>query len=105
MIGAGIAWALSLAAWNVLRVGQVWSLLRMHPFSGWPLRVGAALGAFIAVAALVRIGLGSSSAAFQLAAGMSLPVLVYLGALFALRVVDARDFRLTRQPFVRPSEH
>jgi O-antigen/teichoic acid export membrane protein len=103
MIGAGLAWALSIVAWNLLRVGQVWWLLRMQPFTGWPTRVAAALAAFVGVAALVRLGLGSSNALVQLAAGITIPTLAYFAALFALRIVGARDLRLTRQAFLRPS--
>jgi O-antigen/teichoic acid export membrane protein len=103
MVGAGLAWGLSIVAWNLFRLGQVWWLLRMQPFTRWPARVGAALMAFAGAAAVVRLGLGSSSALVQLAAGITIPTLAYFAALFALRIVGARDLRLTRQAFLRPS--
>jgi O-antigen/teichoic acid export membrane protein len=95
MIGAGIAWASSIVAWNLFRLAQAWWLLRMHPFGGWVFPVTAALAAFTATAAFVRVGFGSSSAGVQVALGVTIPTLVYLAALVVLRIVNARDLLRT----------
>jgi O-antigen/teichoic acid export membrane protein len=93
IVGAGAAWAVSIAAWNVFRVGQAFWLLRAQPFGAWVAPVAVALGAFVAAAVAIREGFDGSRASVQFALGITIPTLVYLGALALLRVIDPRNLR------------
>lgn len=100
MVGAAAAWAVSIVAWNVFRLWQVWRVLRMHPFSDWPLRVAASLVVFVGAAAALRLLLDLPSPLAELLVSAVACVLVYGIALVTLRVVDARDRRMPG-PFAR----
>ena len=57
MIGAAIAWAAAIVLVNLMRLYQVWRVLHVHPFHGWPTRVSVALGVFTAAALAAHVGL------------------------------------------------
>ncbi|MFK3980779.1 flippase [Micromonospora sp. NPDC050397] len=82
ILGAAVAWAVSLAVVNIARVWQVRA--QVHTL---PVTVGMAKGVVAAVAALVA-GLGVrwlvSGWAVQLVLGLVAVVVVYLGAVLAL---------------------
>lgn len=87
--GAALAGAIALAAINLLRMVQVWKLLRMHPFSTAYLKPYlAALPASLAGLAWLRwLPLNNI---FYLAAASMAVGLVYLAAMWVLRF-DAGD--------------
>jgi O-antigen/teichoic acid export membrane protein len=91
MIGAGAAWAASVVLLNVLRLYQVWRVLSIHPFHGWPARVAIALGAFTLAAAVLRILLDGSAPLIQLVVAGALSGMVYLAALLLLGLIDRRS--------------
>jgi O-antigen/teichoic acid export membrane protein len=91
MIGAGAAWAVSIVLLNVLRLYQVWRVLSIHPFRGWPTRVAIALGAFTVAASLLRVGLNDAAPLLQLVVAGVLSSVVYLVALLLLGLVDRRS--------------
>lgn len=91
MVGAGVAWAVSIVLWNALRLWQVWRVLGMHPFREWPARVGACLVAFLAAASALRLWVELQSSLAEIALAAAASVTVYGALLVGLRVVDERD--------------
>ena len=91
MIGAGAAWGISIAAWNVVRLVQVQRVLDMQPFGSWTPRVAVALVTFVATATALRIWLPGSPALAMLVLGAVGSALVYVVALLAVRAVDEED--------------
>ncbi len=91
MIGAGAAWAVSVVLLNVLRLYQVWRVLSIHPFHGWPARVSVALGGFTVAALVLRIWLTGTAPIIQLAVAGVLSGLVYVVMLLLLGLVDRRS--------------
>lgn len=91
MIGAGAAWAVSVVLLNVLRLYQVWRVLSIHPFRGWPARVAIALAAFTAAAAILRVWLDDAAPLIELVVAGVLSGLVYLAALLLLGLIDRRS--------------
>jgi O-antigen/teichoic acid export membrane protein len=87
IVGAAIAWAISLSAVNLARVGQVWFLLGMLPFSRGVLKAFCAAAAAYVVGVLLVRSLPSG-----LAAPLALVAigLTYLG-LILLQGVDPDD--------------
>jgi hypothetical protein len=94
MVGAGLAWAASIVAWNLFRLAQAGWLLRMQPFGPWVVPVTVATAVFTGVGVLIRLGLDSSTARVQVVLGIAIPSLVYVGALLVLRVVKPTDLRV-----------
>jgi O-antigen/teichoic acid export membrane protein len=88
MIGAGAAWAISIVFWNLLRLWQVWHILRIHPFFGWPSRVAVAIAAFAAAALVVKFSLGSVSPPVGVAVAATVTALFYAWALLDLKSVE-----------------
>jgi O-antigen/teichoic acid export membrane protein len=110
IVGAGLAWGISIIAWNAIRVWQVWDILHMHPFGDWTLRVGAALASFTAAAAAARVLLDGVSAPAALVVGATGATIVYAAALVAAGAFDEDDrflpgpvARLARVPGGRPT--
>jgi O-antigen/teichoic acid export membrane protein len=63
--GAGIAWAASILANNLIPLAQDWIFLELHPFGrGLPKAVVAATVAYLGVGVLVRLTLGLTVPAF-----------------------------------------
>ncbi len=87
--GAALAAALSLAALNLLRLGEVWVVLRLHPFSFAYLKpFAAALPS--ALAGLAWLRWLPMENILHLAAACAASGLVYLAAIWLLRF-DAGD--------------
>jgi O-antigen/teichoic acid export membrane protein len=97
IVGAAVAWAVSLAVVNVARVLQVRSLIHALPVSrgmAYGLLAGAAaLGTGFAVKALLPAGFGA------LVAGLVAIVLVYAGVVLALGL--SREDRMVLRALVR----
>ncbi len=87
--GAALAAALSLAALNLLRLGEVWALLRLHPFSPAYLKPFAA-ALPTALAGLAWLRWLPMDNILHLAAACVASGLVYLAAIWLLRF-DAGD--------------
>lgn len=86
LIGAGIAWAASLAMINVARLAQVWFTMRLLPFDrGLMKGVGAALAAAIAALVVQR---GGGNGLPTLAVGTLAIAVVYGGMIFLLGVTS-----------------
>jgi O-antigen/teichoic acid export membrane protein len=100
MIGAGAAWGVSIAAWNVVRVLQVRRVLEMQPFDAWVSRVTVSLGAFILAAVVLRLELPTSSNIALCFLGALGSGAVYIAALRVTRAVDDRD-RVLPGPVLR----
>jgi O-antigen/teichoic acid export membrane protein len=100
MVGAGAAWGISIAAWNVVRVVQVQRVLSMQPFGGWVGRVSCSILAFVVVAVLLRVELRSYSDLEICLLGAFGSAVAYLAALLATRAVDERD-RVLPAPVLR----
>jgi O-antigen/teichoic acid export membrane protein len=97
IVGAAVAWAVSLAVVNVARVVQVRSLIHALPVSrgmvsGFLAGV-AALGAGFGVRALLPAGFGT------LVVGLVAIVVVYAGAVLALGL--SREDRMVLRTLVR----
>jgi len=110
LVGAGLAWGISIIAWNVIRVWQVWRVLHMHPFGDWTARLGAALAAFTITAGVLRVLLDGAPAPVALLVGATGATLVYAAALIAAGAFDEDDrflprpvARLARVPGGRPT--
>jgi O-antigen/teichoic acid export membrane protein len=88
MIGAGVAWAVAIVFWNLLRLWQVWHILRMHPFFEWPPRVAVALLGFAAAALVVRLSVGSVSPRAAVAVGAIATAVLYVIALVDMGSVE-----------------
>jgi O-antigen/teichoic acid export membrane protein len=97
IIGAAVAWAVSLAVVNAARVLQVRSLIQALPVSRGMvtgLLAGvAALGAGFAVKALLPAGFGT------LVAGLAAIAVVYAGAVLALGL--SREDRMVLRALIR----
>jgi O-antigen/teichoic acid export membrane protein len=110
LVGAGLAWGISIIAWNGIRLWQVWRVLHMHPFRGWTLRLLGALAVFTATAGVLRLALHGAPAPVALAIGATGATLVYAAALIAAGAFDEDDrflprpvARLARVPGGRPT--
>lgn len=90
MIGAGLAWGISIVAWNLIRLWQAWRILGMHPFFGWPGPVAAAVAAFVAATVLMREAFDLTPDV-RLAATAVVSSAVYLAAVFGLAAFDEHD--------------
>jgi O-antigen/teichoic acid export membrane protein len=94
MVGAGAAWGISIAAWNIVRVIQVRRVLAMQPFGDWVGRVSFALLVFVLVAVALRLELPISSDVLLCVVGAIGSGAVYAVALVAARAIDDRDLVL-----------
>jgi O-antigen/teichoic acid export membrane protein len=110
LVGAGLAWGISIIAWNAIRVWQVWRVLEMHPFGDWTPRLLGALAAFIVAAAGLRLLLDGMPAPVALLVGATGATIVYAAALIAAGAFDEDDrflprpvARLARVPGGRPT--
>jgi O-antigen/teichoic acid export membrane protein len=110
LVGAGLAWGISIIAWNAIRVWQVWRVLGMHPFGDWTLRLLGALGAFVITAAALRLLLDGVPAPVALLVGATGATIVYAATLIAAGAFDEDDrflprpvARLARVPGGRPT--
>jgi len=82
IIGAGVAWGISIVAWNLIRLYQAWRVLHMHPFGPWVPRTGIALLVFCAAAGAVRLSLATTPPFVQIVVG----AVISTGALVAASV-------------------
>jgi O-antigen/teichoic acid export membrane protein len=82
IIGAGVAWGISIVAWNLIRLYQAWRVLHMHPFGPWVPRTAIALGIFCAAAGAVRLTLATTPPFVQIVVG----AVISTGALVAASV-------------------
>jgi O-antigen/teichoic acid export membrane protein len=110
LVGAGLAWGISIIAWNAIRMWQVWRVLEMHPFGDWTPRLLGALAAFIVAAAGLRLLLDGMPAPVALLVGATGATIVYAAALIAAGAFDEDDrflprpvARLARVPGGRPT--
>ena len=69
IIGAGVAWGVSIVAWNLIRLWQAWRVLHMHPFGPWVPRTAIALVFFCAAAGAVRLTLDGTPPVVQIPVG------------------------------------
>ncbi len=102
LVGAGLAWGISIVAWNLIRLYQAWRVLHMHPFGQWTLPVGAAMVAFCAAAGAMRLLLDGRAPLEQLVAGALVAAAAYVVALRVTGAIRSLDPRapgpLTRGP-------
>ena len=91
MVGAGLAWGISIVAWNFYRLWQVWDVLHMQPFGRWTQPVGLALVVFVVVAGLLRVALGGAPAALTILGGAAGATAAYGAALVMLSAFDDED--------------
>jgi O-antigen/teichoic acid export membrane protein len=96
IVGAAIAWSVSILINNLAPMAQVWRLLRIHPFGiGSPIIGAASLGLFGVIGLLVRLTLGSG-----LLVALSYGVLASCAYAFVLwryrSPLELRSFRLRR---------
>jgi O-antigen/teichoic acid export membrane protein len=96
IVGAAIAWSVSILINNLAPMAQVWRLLRIHPFGiGSPIVGAASLGLFGVIGLLVRLTLGSG-----LLVALSYGVLASCAYAFVLwryrSPLELRSFRLRR---------
>ena len=88
ILGAGIAWSLSLVCVNVLRVLQVRQLLGVLPFSTATVKGLVAGAATLVAAMVVRTVVGSGSARVVVGVGASLVVYAGVTALLRISIED-----------------
>jgi len=91
MIGAGLAWGISIVIWNLIRLWQVYRVLGMQPFGDWSRPVGLALTVFVLTAAGLRVLLDSAPAALAIIGGAAGATLAYATALLATSSFDDED--------------
>ena len=91
MVGAGIAWGVSIVAWNLIRLYQAWRVLGMHPFGPWVGRTAISLAAFCVTAAAVRLALESQLPLVQIVAGAVASSAVLLAVMAATGLIERRD--------------
>jgi O-antigen/teichoic acid export membrane protein len=84
ILGAGIAWSVSLACVNILRVLQVHQLLGVLPFSADTVKGLIAGAASLAAAIAVRALVGSGNTRVVVGVGASL--IVYVGVTAIMRI-------------------
>ena len=89
MTGAAIAWGVSLLANNLLPLGEIWAIFRLHPYGRSVLTVAAASAACFGLIPLVaRLAFGESLGVFVAveAAAVAAYVAVLLGRRHALQL-------------------
>ena len=86
LVGAAIASAIAVVLVNVLRVGQVWHLLRVQPFQ-WRL-IGVVAAGLIALPVTLLLPDISGRPAIQMLIELALAAVIYLPALWLLAVDD-----------------
>jgi O-antigen/teichoic acid export membrane protein len=91
MVGAGVAWGVSIVAWNMYRLWQVHRVLEIQPFGPWTRPVAVALTAFVAVAAVLRLALEDAPAALTILGGAAGATIVYGAALVVASAFDDDD--------------
>ena len=91
MVGAGLAWGISIVIWNLIRLWQVYRVLGMQPFGDWSRPVGLALTVFVLTAAGLRVLLDSAPAALAILGGAAGATLAYATALLATSSFDDED--------------
>jgi O-antigen/teichoic acid export membrane protein len=91
MVGAGLAWGISIVIWNLIRLWQVYRVLGMQPFGDWSRPVGLALTVFVLTAAGLRVLLDSAPAALAIVGGAAGATLAYATALLATSSFDDED--------------
>jgi O-antigen/teichoic acid export membrane protein len=91
MVGAGLAWGISIVIWNLIRLWQVYRVLGMQPFGDWSRPVGLSLSVFVLTAAALRVLLGSEPAALAIIGGAAGATLAYAMALLATSSFDDED--------------
>jgi len=91
MVGAGLAWGISIVIWNLIRLWQVYRVLGMQPFGDWSRPVGLALTVFVLTAAGLRLLLDSAPAALAIIGGAAGATLAYATALLATSSFDDED--------------
>ncbi|MDX6549311.1 MAG: hypothetical protein QOG33_2861 [Gaiellales bacterium] len=101
LVGAGLAWGISIVAWNLIRLYQAWRVLHMHPFGSWTARVGIALVVFCATAGAMRLLLDGRPPLLQLMAGALAAAAAYAVALRATGAISSADPPLSG-PLRRP---
>jgi O-antigen/teichoic acid export membrane protein len=91
MVGAGLAWGISIVIWNLIRLWQVYRVLGMQPFGDWSRPVGLALTVFVLTSAGLRVLLDSEPAALAIIGGAAGATLAYATALLATSSFDDED--------------
>lgn len=92
--GAGVAWAVSILANNLLPLAQSWRYLQLHPFgAGFPKAALAAGVAYAGVGAIIRFAIGATIPGFVLFAALS--TVAYLTLIWWFR--DSLELRVLRE--------
>jgi O-antigen/teichoic acid export membrane protein len=94
MVGAGIAWGVSIVLWNLIRLYQAWSVLHMHPFGPWVPRSGLVLAVFCAAAAAMRLLLEGEPPLVQIVAGAAVATVAGVAAMMATGLVERDNLSL-----------
>jgi O-antigen/teichoic acid export membrane protein len=98
IVGAAIAWSVSILINNLAPLAQVWAMLRIHPFGiGSPIVALAAVALFGGVGVLVRSAFGESLVVVLVYG--AIVTVVYAAVLWRFRSpLELRSFNLRRKP-------
>jgi O-antigen/teichoic acid export membrane protein len=98
IVGAAIAWSVSILVNNLAPLAQVWLLMRVHPFGpGSPIAAGAALALFGAGGLAARAAFGASLATAALFGAIA--AVAYAAVVWRFRsTLELESFRLRRTP-------
>jgi O-antigen/teichoic acid export membrane protein len=98
IVGAAIAWSVSILINNLAPLAQVWAMLRIHPFGiGSPIVALAAVALFGGVGLLVRSAFGESLVVVLVYG--AIVTAVYAAVLWRFRSpLELRSFSLRRRP-------
>jgi O-antigen/teichoic acid export membrane protein len=102
MVGAGLAWGVSIIVWNMIRLWQVYDVLSMQPFGAWSRPVGVALLVFVGASGGLRLALDSTPAVVAILVGAAGATIAYAVALVATSAFDDED-RFVLGPLARLS--
>ena len=98
IVGAAIAWSVSILINNLAPLAQVWAMLHIHPFGiGTPIVAVAAIALFGGVGLAVRSAFGESLVVVLIYG--SIVTVVYAAVLWRFRSpLELRSFSLRRRP-------
>lgn len=98
IVGAAIAWSVSILINNLAPLAQVWAMLRIHPFgAGSPIAAAAAVVLFGGVGLVVRSTFGESL--IVLLVYGAIVTAIYAAVLWRFRSpLELRSFSLRRRP-------
>jgi hypothetical protein len=98
IVGAAVAWSVSILINNLAPLAQVWAMLRIHPFgAGSPIVAGTTIAIFGGVGLLVRWAFGESL--LVLLVYGAIVTAIYAAIVWRFRSpLELRSFNLRRRP-------